>query len=166
MLRYDERRQDKIQELVCQAFEKYQSDLTHGRQVKKQNFKCFVTQRAKQLDLRSVVKDGYGGTSKIDVLGFYNRRPNSAVYVSGFEEWMPISMKSRETIDELLTFGIDYSRWKTKLSKVQTQIVEYLVQGFRLKEIAEKLRATVHKVRKIVQQIREKYRLYFEFESC
>lgn len=99
VLRYDERRQDKVQELVCQAFEKYQHDLEAGREIKKQNFKCFVTQRAKQLDIRSVVKCGYGGTSQKDVLGYFLRRPDSKIRVTGLQEWMTIPSKSREAID-------------------------------------------------------------------
>ena len=72
VLRYEEpeRRKDKIQELVCQSYEKYQNDVRLGREIKKQTFKCFVTQRAKQVDQRSICKKGYGGTSTLDALSF------------------------------------------------------------------------------------------------
>ncbi len=164
ILRYDDRRQDKVQELVCQAYEKYRSDTSAGREIKKQSFKCFVTQPAKQLDLRSVVKGGYGGTSRIDVLGNFNRRPNGQIFVEKLDEWMPMNMKSREAIQESLTFSIDYSFWMKRLTNIQRQTVEYLIQGFRLKEIAKKLKANLEKVRKIIEQIRDKYRLYFLLE--
>jgi len=111
VLRYEEpeRRKDKVQELVCQAFEKYQSDVASGRDVKKQSYKCFVTQRAKEVDVRSICKDGYGGTSQKDVLGYFNRRPDSKITVTGLQEWMTIPGRSREAIDETLTFNVDYS---------------------------------------------------------
>ena len=76
VLRYDPRRQDKIQELVCQSFEKYKNDLSKGKEIKKQDYKCFVTQRAKEVDLRSICKQGYGGTSTIDVLSYFRKRNN------------------------------------------------------------------------------------------
>ena len=90
VLRYEEpqRRKDKIQELVCQSFEKYQRDVAAGKEIKKQNYKCFVTQRAKSVDIRSVCKKGLGGTSTSDVLGFYRRRPDSPTPVIEFSEWM------------------------------------------------------------------------------
>ena len=71
ILRYDPRREEKIQELVAMSFEKYQRDVAAGKEIKKQDYKCFVTQRAKQVDTRSVCKKGLGGTSTIDVLGFF-----------------------------------------------------------------------------------------------
>ncbi len=146
VLRYDERRQDKIQELVCQAYEKYQNDISAGREIKKQTFKCFVTQRAKQLDVRSIAKKGYGGTSQLDVLGYFNRRPDSKITVTDLQEWMTIPGRSREAIDSALVFNVDYSIWVNRLNNLQKEIVDYLIEGFRLKEIAERIRITVNKV--------------------
>jgi hypothetical protein len=70
VLRYDPRRQDKVRELVCQAYDKYQHDLEAGREIKKNSFNSFVTKRANEVDIRSVCKDGYRGTSQLDPLGF------------------------------------------------------------------------------------------------
>jgi hypothetical protein len=50
VLRYDPRRRDKIQELVCQSYEKFRNDTASGKEIKKQNYKYFVTQRAKEVD--------------------------------------------------------------------------------------------------------------------
>jgi DNA-directed RNA polymerase specialized sigma24 family protein len=166
VLRYDERRQDKVQELVCQAFEKYQHDLEAGREIKKNSFKSFVTKRAKEVDVRSVCKDGYGGTSQKDVLGYFNRRPDSKIIVTDLQEWMPISTKSKEAIDEALVFNVDYSRWINRLNDFQKRIVEYLIQGFCMKEIAKFIKATVNRVKAVIQQIQEQFRNYFELETC
>ncbi len=165
VLRYDERRKDKVQELVCQAFEKYQIDVSSGREIKKQAYKCFVTQRAKEVDVRSVCKNGDGGTSQKDVLGFFNRRSDSKIIVTGLQEWMTIPGKSRMAIDDVLTFNVDYSRWINRLDDLQQRIVEYLVQGFCMKEIAKKIAATVEKVKTIIRQIQAKYLTYFELET-
>lgn len=166
VLRYDPRRQDKVQELVCQAFEKYQTDVASGRKVKKQTYKCFVTQRAKEVDIRSVCKDGYGGTSQMDPLGFFLRRPDSKITVTGLQDWMTIPCKSKEAIDEALTFNVDYSRWINRLNSLEKRTVEYLIQGFRLNEIAKFIKATVKKVKAIIRQVQKMYLNYFELEVC
>ena len=70
VLRYEEpeRRKDKIQELVCQSYEKYKNDSLKGKEIKKQDYKYFITSRAKQVDVESICKKGYGGTSTLDAL--------------------------------------------------------------------------------------------------
>ena len=74
VLRYDPRRKDKIQELICQSYEKFIRDKASRKKIEGQNFKCFVTQRAKEVDKRSFCKKGLGGTSTLDPLSFYRRR--------------------------------------------------------------------------------------------
>ncbi len=74
VLRYDLRRKDKVQELVAQSYEKYVHDIQLGKPIVEQNYKCFITQRAKEVDKRSVCKKGPGGTSTRDALSFYKRR--------------------------------------------------------------------------------------------
>lgn len=100
VLRYEEpeRRKDKIQELVCQSYEKYQNDLRCGREIKKQTFKCFITQRAKEVDQRSICKKGYGGTSTTDVLSFYRRRTDQPVEVVEFGDWMTAKPWKKESV--------------------------------------------------------------------
>jgi len=163
VMRYDPRRQDKVQELVCQAFEQYQNVLASGREIKKQDFKCFVTQRAKQVDIRSVCKDGYGGTSQRDVLGYFLRRPDSKISVTSLQDWMTIPGKSREAV---LVFNVDFSRWINRLYDLQKRIVEYLVQGFQFKEIAKFIKTKVSKVKAIVREIQEQFLNYFGTEVC
>jgi hypothetical protein len=47
-MRYYPRRKDKIQELVCQSYEKFIRDEAAGKEIKKQDYKCFITRRAKE----------------------------------------------------------------------------------------------------------------------
>ena len=42
-----------------------QNDVLQGKEIKKQEYKYFVTSRAKQVELESICKKGYGGTSTI-----------------------------------------------------------------------------------------------------
>ena len=98
VLRYDPRRTDKIQELICQSYEKYCKDKAKGKEIKKQSYKCFVTQGAKEVDVRSYCKKGYGGTSTIDALSFYLRRSDIETQIMSFDEWMTIRPHSKDTM--------------------------------------------------------------------
>jgi hypothetical protein len=166
VLRYDERRNDKIQELVCQTFEKFKSDTDAGKEIKKQPYKCFVTQRAKEVDFRSVCKDGFGGTSQLDPLGFFHRRADSPIAVCGFDELLAATPKSREADDSNLVLNVDYGIWINGLNDLQKKVVEFLIQGFNLEEIAEFIKATISEVKSIVKEIRQDFLNYFELDVC
>jgi hypothetical protein len=166
VLRYDERRQDKVQELVCQSFEKFRSDVAAGKEIKKQAFKCFVTQRANEVDIRSVCKDGYGGTSQLDPLGFFLRRQNSPIEVTSFNEWMPSDARTREAADSALTFSVDYGIWMSKLNDVQRTILEFLIQGYNVKEIASMFKATRCRITATIKGIQQQFLNYFGKAAC
>jgi hypothetical protein len=119
VLRYEEpeRRKDKIQELVCQSYEKFQNDVLKGKEIKKQEYKYFVTSRAKQVDVRSICKKGYGGTSSIDALSFYRRRPDVETEIVEFDDWMTSKPWSRETVENAISFQIDFKEWHGTLTK-------------------------------------------------
>jgi hypothetical protein len=111
VLRYDPRRKDKIQELVCQSYEKFTSDEAAGKDIKKQDYKCYVTQRAKEVDCRSVCKKGFGGTSTIDALSFYRRRPDIETEVVEYEEWMISKPWKKESLEDQVSFNGDFKDW-------------------------------------------------------
>lgn len=164
VLRYEEpeRRKDKIQELVCQAYELYKSYIERGKPIKKQDFKCFVTQRAKQVDTRSVCKKGMGGTSTIDVLSFYRRRPDSTTQVWKFDDWMTFNPRTKN-VDDVLAFNIDFQDWIAQLNSLQKQILNYLIQGYKTSKIAEMIRSTSGKVKQIINQLQELFVGYFVY---
>jgi hypothetical protein len=56
---------------------------------------------------------------------------------------MTIPGKSKEAVDDALTFNVDCSRWINRLNNLQKKVVGYLLYGFRLKEIAKFIKATV-----------------------
>jgi hypothetical protein len=147
VLRYEEpeRRKDKCQELLCQSYALYKSYIERNKPIKKQDFKCFITQRSKQLDIRSFVKKGGGGTSTIDALGYYRRRADSPTPVIEFADWMTITPKSKEKVEDNIVFNIDYQDWLAKLNSMQKRILEYLLQGYKASKIAERLRTSAKK---------------------
>jgi hypothetical protein len=166
VLRYEEpeRRKDKISELIAMSWAKYQRDIVAGKEIKKQNHKCFVTQRAKQLDTRSVCVRGYGGTSTIDVLGYYRRRPNSSTQVIQFDNWMTFNPRSKDLVEETFSFQIDFYNFQKTLNEEQNTILSYLIQGYKADKIAEILSLTYQTVRTIINKLKEMFLKFFRPE--
>ena len=154
VLRYDPRRKDKIQELVCQSYEKFTRDIAAGKEIKRQDYKCYVTQRAKEVDCRSICKKGYGGTSTTDVLSFYRRRPDVDTEVVELDEWMTMKPRSKHTVEETLSFNIDFKNWQTTLTSEERNILSHLMLGYKASKIAEILKLSYHTVRYIISKLK------------
>ena len=163
VLRYEEpeRRKDKIQELVCQSYEKYQNDVQKGKEIKKQEYKYFVTSRAKQVDVRSICKKGLGGTSSLDALSFYRRRPDVETEIVEFDEWMTAKTWKKEAVEEQISFQIDFKDWQQTLTKQEKTILSHLMQGFKAKDVAEILQLNYNSIRQIIILLKEKFLEYF-----
>jgi hypothetical protein len=164
VLRYDPRRKDKIQELICQSFEKYQKDIAAGKEIKKQNYKYFVTQRAKEVDYRSVCKKGFGGTSTLDALSFYRRRPDVDTEVIEYDDWMTSKPWKKEALEEQISFDIDFKDWQQTLTSAENKVLSHLIQGFKASKIAEILQLTYHSVKTIISKIKQMFLDYFRLE--
>ena len=164
VLRYEEpeRRKDKIQELICQAYELYQRYLERGKPIRKQDFKCFITQRAKQVDMRSFAKKGLGGTSTIDVLSFYRRRPDSSTPVFCYDDWMTCNPSSKKLVEDNLAFGVDYNDWISKLNKLQKSLLDLLIQGYKATKIAVKLKTSAKNIKERINELRLSFIRYFD----
>ena len=165
VMRYDPRRKDKIQELVCQSYEKFIRDKAADKEIKKQDYKCFVTQRAKEVDTRSICKKGYGGTSTIDPLSFYRRRPDIETEVVEFDEWMTSKPWRKEAVEEQMSFNVDFKNWQTTLTTQEHTILTHLIEGYSVKQIAELLYLTYTKVKQIIKQLKQKFLEYFRLEE-
>ena len=165
VLRYDPRRKDKIQELVCQSYEKFTRDKASGKEIKRQDYKSYVTQRAKEVDYRSICKKGYGGTSTTDVLSFYRRRPDVSTEVVAFEEWMTSKPRSKNTVEETLSFNIDFKDWQQTLTPKEKTILSHLMLGYRASKIAEILKLSYHSVKQIIKCLKEAFLDYFRLEE-
>jgi len=165
VMRYDPRRKDKIQELVCQSYEKYQNDRSRGKEIKKQEYKCFVTQRAKEVDQRSICKKGYGGTSTIDALSFYRRRSDVDTAIVEFDDWMTFKPWNKESVEEQFSFNVDFKDWQQTLTTQEKTILSHLMQGYKAKDIAEILQLTYQTVRTIILKLKQLFLDYFRLEE-
>ena len=159
VMRYDNRRKDKIQELICQSYMKDQNDVARGKEIKKQDYKCFVTQRAKEVDQRSICKDGLGGNSIRDVMSFYRRRTDAEIVE--FDDWVVSKPRLKELVEEQISFNIDFKDWTTTLDDLQKKILNYLMQGFSVKNISEMLSLAYAKVVKLIQGLKIAFLNYF-----
>ena len=165
VMRYDPRRKDKVQELVCQSHEKFIRDTTADKEIKKQEYKCFITQRAKEVDQRSFCKKGLGGTSTIDVLSFYRRRPDVETEVIEFDEWMTSKPWKKEAVEEQFSFNVDFKNWQATLTTQEHTILTHLMQGYKAKDIADILHTTYQVVRTIISKLKEMFLEYFSLEE-
>ena len=168
VLRYEEpeRRKDKIQELVCQSYEKYKNDSLKGKEIKKQEYKYFVTSRAKQVDVRSICKKGLGGTSSLDALSFYRRRPDQDTEIVEFDEWMSAKPWKKEAVEEQISFHIDFKDWQQTLTNEENIILSHLMQGYNAKDISDILQLTYQTVRTIILKLKQLFLDYFRPEKA
>ena len=154
VMRYDPRRKDKIQELVCQSYEKYTRDVASGKEIKKQEYKYFILRRAKQVDTRSICKKGYGGTSTLDALSFYRRRSDVDTEIVEFDEWMISRPWKKEAFEEQISFSIDFKHWQKTLSPEEKAILSHLMQGYNASKIAEILQLSYRTVKTIISKLK------------
>jgi hypothetical protein len=165
VLRYDPRRADKVQELLCQSYEKYQNDVSKGREIRKQDYKCFISQRIKEVDLRSFVKKGFGGTSTTDPLSFYRRRPNSGTEIVQYDEWMTSKPHIKERVEDSFAFPIDFKNWQMKLTRIERKILKLLLDGYSAAKISEKLKLKYATVRDYIKSMKAAFIRYFHIAS-
>jgi helix-turn-helix protein len=140
-------------------------DKAAGKEVKKQDYKCFVTQRAKEVDCRSICKKGYGGTSTTDVLSFYRRRPDVDTEVVEYDEWMTSKPRGREAVENQLSFNLDFKDWQQTLTKEEKTILSHLMQGYKAMKIAEILKLSYHTVKTIINKLKQMFLDYFRLEE-
>lgn len=161
VMRYDSRRADKQQELICQAYQLYKTNVEKGKPINKNEFKQFISKRSREVDFRSICPKGLGGTSSIDPLSFVNRRSTSPITVVEFSEWRNVTPKTKENVEANVVFSVDYNDWLQKLSAAHKQILDYLIQGFTAPKIATLLHEKTTKVRKIVKELRQYFVQFF-----
>ena len=110
------------------------------------------------MDVRSICKKGYGGTSSIDALSFYRRRPDQEIEVVEFDDWMTSKPWSGENIENEISFKIDFKDWQNKLTKQEKTILSHLMQGYKAKDISDILQLNYNS---IIILLKEKFLEYF-----
>ena len=161
VMRYDARRADKIQELLSQSYMKFQNDVARGKEIKKQDYKCFVTQRAKEVDQRSICKDGFGGNSIRDVMSFYRRRTEGTEIVA-FDDWLSAKPRAKEIVEEQISFTIDFHSWQQTLGELEKKVLNYLMIGYKIKDISEMLKMTYVRVKNLIRDMKTSFLNYFQ----
>ena len=136
------------------------------KKLKSRNSNTFVTSRAKQVDVRSICKKGYGGTSTTDALSFYRRRPDSPTPVVALDEWMTSKPWSRDAVENQISFQIDFKDWQNKLTTQEKTILSHLMQGFKAKDISDILQLSYQTVRTIIIKLKELFLDYFRPEEA
>ena len=160
VMRYDARRADKIQELLAQSYVKFQNDVAKGKEIKKQDYKCFVTQRAKEVDQRSICKDGFGGNSIRDVMSFYRRRTDAEIVE--YTDWNTTkALANKEMVEQQISFNIDFKDWQQTLGELEKKILNYLMQGFKIKDISEMLKMTYARVKNLIRDMKISFLNFF-----
>lgn len=107
VMRYDPRRADKLQELICQAYQLFKSNVDKGKPINKNHFKQFITKRSREVDFRSIYPKGTGWTTALDPLSFVNRRSTSPITLLEFNDWITFNPKSKELVEANMAFGVD-----------------------------------------------------------
>ncbi len=139
-------------------------DKAAGKEVKRQDYKCFVTQRAKEVDQRSICKKGFGGTSTLDALSFYRRRPDVETEIIEFDEWMTSRPWKKEALEEQYSFNLDFKDWQQTLTSEEKTILSHLMQGYKASKIAEILQLTYHTVKTIISNLKQAFLDYFRLD--
>ena len=130
VLRYEEpeRRKDKIQELVCQSYEKYKMILSKEKKLRNRITNISLLLVLSRWTYRVFVKKVLGGTSSLNALSFYRRRPDVDTHIVELDdEWMSYKPWKKETVDEQISFNIDFKDWQNKLTKQEKIIFSHLI---------------------------------------
>ena len=109
-------------------------------------------------------KKDYGGTSTIDALSFYRRRPDLRYRVVEFDDWMTAKTWKKEAVEEYFSFNIDFKDWQHTLSTQEHTILTHLIEGYKASKIAELLQLTYTTVKQIIKKLKEKFLEYFRPE--
>jgi len=113
------------------------------------------------VDVRNICKKGYGGTSSLDALSLYRRRPDVETVIVEFDDRMSSKLLKKEAVEEQISFNIDFKDWQQTLTKQEKTILSHLMQGYNAKDISDILQLNYHSIRQIIILLKEKFLEYF-----
>lgn len=117
------------------------------------------------MDLRSVCKNKLGGTSTIDALSFYRRRPDSGTEIVQYDEWISSNALRKDCFEDAISFQIDFSNWQLTLSKIERRILNLLLKGYTATKIAQKVKLNYITVREKINKMKAAFILYFQLNN-
>ena len=63
---------------------------------------------------------------------------------------MTLKQRTKEEVEEAIAFQIDYNNWQTKLSRIEKKVLNFLIQGFDARTIADKVHSSYTRIKNIV----------------
>ena len=155
---------DLRQELVCQSLVQYRRLKERGKEPDLLLLKNFIRLRKKELATRSFVGKNGGGKSTRDIMNQKHQWDGTFEKVEFLDELPNNRMNTRIRAEEGMSFYVDFRMFLNKLSIMQREIITLLLDGFRLNAICRKLKQSDHKVKRIIDSVKEAYLKYFEIE--
>jgi DNA-binding NarL/FixJ family response regulator len=101
------------------------------------------------------------------VLSFWRRRPD--VYtdiVEHDDERMSYQPWKKETVEEQISFHLDFKDWQQTLTITEKNILSYLMQGYKATQIAKVLQLTYQTVRTMILKLKQLFLDYFRTEEA
>jgi len=164
-MRYDPAKKDKMAELLAMTFVLYKNDIESCKEPNLNNYKSFITKRAREVDLRSVCLKGYGGNSTLDALSPYRRRPDQDIEIVEYDDWMTSKPWSKEAVENQCSFNIDFKNWQMELNRIERKILQLLLDGYNATKISEKLKLKYATVRDCIKNIKAAFIRYFHINN-
>jgi ATP/maltotriose-dependent transcriptional regulator MalT len=164
-MRYDPRKKDKMAELLAMTFVLYKSDIESCKEPNLNNYKSFITKRAREVDIRSVCLKGYGGNSTLDALSPYRRRANQDIEIVEYDDWQDAKLRNKERVEDSFAFPIDFGNWQKTLSSIERRILKLLLNGYTAPQIAKKIKLSYLTVREKINCMKTAFIQYFHIAS-
>ena len=153
---------DLRQELVCQTYSEHQRLLTKtGKEPDLLLLKKFLSYRKKELWKRSFLGKYGGGASTLDIMNIKHQW-NGTFEKNNLVEYLPsMKMNTRIRAEDNMGFNVDIKMFIQKLTVLQKETMEMLLEGFRQVEIGKRLKQSAFKVKQIINSVKEAYLKYF-----
>jgi len=71
----------------------------------------------------------------------------------------------KEAVEEQISFQIDFKDWQQTLTKQEKTILSHLMQGYKVKDIADILQLAYATIRQIIKHLKKMFLEYFRLEE-
>jgi hypothetical protein len=164
-MRYDPKKKDKMAELLAMAYVQYKKDIESCKEPNLNNYRAFISKRAREVDFRSVCLGGLGGNSTLDALSPYRRRPDQDIEIVEYDDWQDTKLRNKERVEDSFAFPIDFSNWQKTLHRTERRILKLLLDGYNAAKISEKLKLKYATVRDCINCMKAAFIRYFHINN-
>ena len=71
----------------------------------------------------------------------------------------------KESLEEQISFNVDFKDWQRTLTSEEKNILSHLMQGYKASKIAEILKLSYQTVRTIISKLKQAFLDYFRLEE-